>query len=69
LFETSKGELTSLAKSISEIASKTFEPGEGLISGKGANLPKSNLPTLGMSTEEQSKIKVKIYDKKKLFVF
>lgn len=52
--------MTSLAKSISEVASKTFEPGEGLISSKGINLPKSNLPTLGMSNEEQSKIKVNI---------
>jgi U2 small nuclear ribonucleoprotein A' len=66
LFETSKGEMTSLAKSISEIASKTFEPGEGLISSKGANLPKSNLPTLGMSAEEQYKIKDAIRNAKTL---
>ncbi|CAG8478435.1 21088_t:CDS:2 [Rhizophagus irregularis] len=51
-------EMTSLAKSISEVASKTFEPGEGFVSSKGVNLPKSNLPTLGMSIEEQSKIKL-----------
>ncbi|CAG8513206.1 5433_t:CDS:2 [Ambispora gerdemannii] len=57
LFEAPDGELTSLAKSISETISKTFEPGEGLgnISG-GALLPKSNLPTLGITPEEQAKI-------------
>ncbi|RIA93871.1 leucine-rich repeat-domain-containing protein [Glomus cerebriforme] len=66
LFVTSKGEMTSLAKSISEIASKTFEPGEGLVSSKGINLPRSNLPTLGMSVEEQSKIKDAIRNAKTL---
>ncbi|CAI2175388.1 14287_t:CDS:2, partial [Funneliformis geosporum] len=66
LFEASKGEMTSLAKSISEVASKTFEPGEGLISSKGVNLPKSNLPTLGMSLEEQYKIKDAIRNAKTL---
>ncbi|KAG9293333.1 hypothetical protein G9A89_007579 [Geosiphon pyriformis] len=57
LFQTPEGELTSLAKSISETVSKTFEPGEGLIaSGSGVAPPKSNLPTLGMTAEEQAKI-------------
>jgi hypothetical protein len=59
LFEILKGEMTSLAKSISKVEFKAFKPGdEGLVSSKGVNLPKSNLPTLGMSIEEQSKIKV-----------
>jgi hypothetical protein len=58
LFEILKGEMTSLAKSISEVASKAFEPSKGLVSSKGVNLPKLNLPMLGMSTEEQFKIKV-----------
>ncbi|CAG8542949.1 10585_t:CDS:2 [Ambispora leptoticha] len=57
LFEAHEGELTSLAKSISETISKTFEPGEGLGSiGGGALPPKSNLPTLGITPEEQAKI-------------
>ncbi|CAG8547637.1 18779_t:CDS:2 [Acaulospora morrowiae] len=63
LFVTSNGEQTSLAKSISETVSKTFEPGEGLI---GGNLPRSNLPTLGISAEEQAKIREAIRNAKTL---
>ncbi|CAG8561723.1 2735_t:CDS:2 [Racocetra fulgida] len=66
LFETAKGEPTSLARSISETVSKTFEPGEGMAAAGGANLPKSNLPTLGMSIEEQAKIREAIRNAKTL---
>ncbi|CAG8456121.1 13525_t:CDS:2 [Acaulospora colombiana] len=64
LFVTANGEHTSLAKSISETISKTFEPGEGLVAG--SNLPKSNLPTLGISAEEQAKIREAIRNAKTL---
>lgn len=66
LFVTTKGEPTSLARSISETVSKTFEPGEGMAAAGGANLPKSNLPTLGMSIEEQAKIREAIRNAKTL---
>nr|CAG8464655.1 12429_t:CDS:2 [Entrophospora candida]CAG8474398.1 14186_t:CDS:2 [Entrophospora candida] len=66
LFETTKGEPTTLAKSISET---TIEPGEGVVSSAtttNINLPKSNLPTIGMSTEEQAQIKEAIRNAKTL---
>ncbi|ORX89584.1 U2 small nuclear ribonucleo protein A [Basidiobolus meristosporus CBS 931.73] len=53
LFQSKNGEVTSLAKSILETTSKTFEPGEEL-SGSGS---KPSIPALGLSTEEQAKIK------------
>ncbi|RHZ86390.1 hypothetical protein Glove_51g49 [Diversispora epigaea] len=64
LFETAKGEQTSLAKSISETVSKTFEPGEGLVSG--ANVSRSNLQPHGMSADEQAKIREAILNAKTL---
>ncbi|KAK9759382.1 U2 snRNP complex subunit [Basidiobolus ranarum] len=56
LFQSKNGELTSLAKSILETKSKTFEPGEELPGSISSNT-KAGLPALGLSAEEQAKIK------------
>ncbi|RUS20028.1 U2 small nuclear ribonucleo protein A, partial [Jimgerdemannia flammicorona] len=58
LFVAKDGEETSLAKSITETKSKTFEPGEGIVgSGPAVGASKPNVPALGISPEEQSKIR------------
>ncbi|CAG8627937.1 888_t:CDS:2, partial [Paraglomus occultum] len=63
LFVTADGSESSLAKSISETAAKTFEPGEGIFPSTN----KPNVPTHGTTTsEDQNKIREAIKNAKTL---